>query len=351
METAYLNPPQGKGRVPPLEIEPDRAMPRHKVIFDTDPGVDDAMALLYIHYNPDFELLGITTVLGNADIETTTRNALYLTQRFAIAAPVAKGAAEPLKIKRTRSPSHVHGENGMGNAPVPATFDIAPDPRPAWRFIVDTVKAHPHQVTVIAVGRMTNLALALRHEPGIAKLVKAVSIMGGAFGINGHSGNVTPVAEANIIGDPDAAGEVLTAPWPVTVIGLDVTLETVMTTDYLRRLRDAGGDAGAFMWEISRHYEKYYRERAGLDGIACHDSLAVAYVIEPGWFTTRRGPVRVATEGVAIGQTIQHHQKRAFPGSAWEGHPAQSVAIAVNSQAFLDHFFEIFRHANQVKAQ
>jgi inosine-uridine nucleoside N-ribohydrolase len=324
-------------------------MPKHKVIFDTDPGVDDAMALLYIHFHPAFELLGVTTVLGNADVEITTRNALYLKQRFAIPAPVAKGAGEPIKKKAHKTATHVHGSDGMGDAGISLTVDVAPDPRPAWRFIVDTVKAHPHEVTIIAVGRMTNLALALRHEPGIAKLVKAVSIMGGAFGINGHSGNVTPVAEANIIGDPDAADEILTAPWPVAVIGLDVTHETVMTPDYLQKLREVGGDAGAFMWDISRNYEKFYRERAGLAGIACHDSLAVAYVIEPGWFTTRRGPVRVATEGVAIGQTIQHHQKREFPGSPWEGHPAQTVAIAVDSRRFLDHYLDTFRRAAQAK--
>jgi inosine-uridine nucleoside N-ribohydrolase len=321
-------------------------MAKHKVIFDTDPGIDDAMALLFIHLHDSLDLLGVTTVLGNADIETTTRNALYLKQRFGIAAPVAKGAATPLKGPTTRpAPKHIHGDNGLGNVPLPEAITVSADPRPAWKLIVDLVHAHPHEVTIIAVGRMTNLALALRHEPGIAKLVKAVSIMGGAFGGNGHTGNVSPVAEANIHGDPDAADEVMTAPWPVTVVGLDVTHETVMTPAYLRKLGDEGGEWGAFMWDISRHYEKFYRDAMGHEGIACHDSLAVAYVIDPTLFKTRRGPVRVATEGIAIGQTIQHHQGRQFPNSPWDGKVAQTVAVGIDSARFLDLYLDTFRRA------
>jgi len=326
-------------------------MAKHKVIFDTDPGVDDAMALLYIHFHPDLDLLGVTTVLGNGSVETTTRNALYIKQRFGIAAPVAKGAAAPLKLKAHKTAEHVHGADGMGDTGIKLDVSIAPDPRPAWQFIVDTVKANPNEVTIIAVGRMTNLALALKQDPSIAQLVKGVSVMGGAFGVNGHTGNVTPVAEANIIGDPDAADEVFTAPWPVAIIGLDVTHETVMDNFYLQTLRDKGGEAGQFMWEISRRYEKFYLETAGLEGIACHDSLAVAYVVSPELFTMRRGPVRVVTDGVAMGQTIQHHQRRQFPGSPWEGKPAQKVAVAVNSERFLDLYLEVFRQATRARTK
>jgi purine nucleosidase len=315
-------------------------MARQKVIFDTDPGIDDAMALLLILRSPALELLGVTTVLGNADIDTVTRNALYLKQRFAIAAPVAKGADKPLARPRTDSPAHIHGRDGLGNISIPEKIDLAPDPRPAWKFIADTVRAHPGEVTLIAVGRMTNLALALQNDPGIAPLVKAVSIMGGAFGVNGHSGNVSPVAEANIIGDPEAADIVLTAPWKVTVIGLDVTHETIMTTAYLGRLREEAGEDGRFIWDITRVYEQFYRDQVGLDGIACHDSLAVAYVIDPTLFTVRTGPIRVVTEGIALGQTIQKHQSRKFRVDDWHGHPPQAMCTMVDSQRFLDLYFK-----------
>ena len=314
-------------------------MARQKVIFDTDPGIDDAMALLLIHRSPALELLGVTTVLGNADIDTVTRNALYLKQRFAIAAPVARGADQPLKRPRSASPTHIHGRDGLGNISIPEKIDVAPDPRPAWQFIVDTVRANPGEVTLIAVGRMTNLALALQHDPGIAPLVKAVSIMGGAFGVNGHTGNVSPVAEANIIGDPDAADIVLTAPWKVTVVGLDVTHETVMTAAYLARLRDAAGADGRFIWDITRVYEQFYRDQVGLDGIACHDLLAVAYVLDPTLFTLREGPIRVVTEGIALGQTIQKHQNRKFRVDHWHEHPPQAMCTMVDSQRFLDLYY------------
>jgi purine nucleosidase len=313
-------------------------MARQKVIFDTDPGVDDAMALLYIDRCGALDLLGVTTVFGNVDIDAVTRNALYMKQRFGFKAPVAKGADKPLTRPRSDSPSHIHGHNGLGDAPVPERMTIDPDPRPAWQFIVETVRANPGEVTLIAVGRMTNLALALRHDPGIAKLVKAVSIMGGAFGVNGHSGNVSPVAEANILGDPEAADAILTAPWPVTVVGLDVTHETVMTREYLAVLRDTAGDAGAFIWDTTRGYESFYRDQVGLAGIACHDSLAVAYVVDPSLFTTRTGPVRVVTEGIADGQTIQKHVARRHRVDAWEPYPPQTVCIGVDSQRFLEAY-------------
>lgn len=172
----------------------------HKVIFDTDPGVDDAMALLFLHRHPAIELVGITTVFGNASIETTTRNALFLKGAWNIAAPVAKGIGETLDAGRPHVgwPTGIHGDDGLGNIDVPAQIDLPLDPRPAHRFIIDTVRANPGQVTLIAVGRMTNLARALRDDPEIATLVKAVVIMGGAFDV---PGNITPAAEANIHGD------------------------------------------------------------------------------------------------------------------------------------------------------
>ena len=135
----------------------------HKVIFDTDPGVDDAMALLFLERHPDIDLIGITTAFGNASIETTTRNALYLKQQWNITAPVAKGSAEQFEPSRRTHPfpAHIHGDDGLGNIGVPDIVDVPLDPRPAHQFIIDTVKANPGEVVLVAVGRMTNLANAL----------------------------------------------------------------------------------------------------------------------------------------------------------------------------------------------
>jgi purine nucleosidase len=303
----------------------------HKVIFDTDPGIDDAMALLFLATSPEVELIGITTTFGNGTIATTTRNALYLTERFRIAAPVARGAGAPLVGEPGDPPDFVHGGNGLGNVQLPATIARQPDPRPAHKLMIDLVRANPGEVEIVAVGRMTNLALALREDPGIAALVKQVVIMGGAFGINGVLGNVTPAAEANIWGDPLAADEVTAAAWPLTMVGLDVTQQTRMPTEYLRTLADDGGEAGQFIWDISRFYEDFH-QKGGVDSIFVHDSSAVAYLLRPELFETRLGAIRVVSDGLAFGMTIQKPASVSYPPGDGDGRPAHRVCTSVNAE-------------------
>jgi purine nucleosidase len=312
-----------------------------KVIFDTDPGIDDAMALLFIKQAKALDLVGITTVLGNASIETTTRNALYLRKKFGITAPVARGAGAPLNGVIDEPPYAVHGKNGLGDVALEEVGTEGLEPRSAAQFIIDTVKANPGEITIIAVGRMTNLALALRQEPGIAKLVKEVVIMGGAFGYNGHSGNVTPAAEANIHGDPLAADEIFAADWKVVVIGLDVTQEAMMDTAYLEKLRVGAGENGQFIWDITRLYQKFYFDVTGFNGVFGHDSLAVAYVLAPEMFITRGGSIRVVTEGIAVGQTIQQPDSRKFSHGDWSGRPSNLIAIDADTPAILDLYMDI----------
>lgn len=302
-----------------------------KVIFDTDPGVDDAAALMFLTRCPNIELIGISTVFGNADIGTVTRNALYMKERFAIAAPVARGAAGPLAGEAGQPPAHIHGHNGLGDIALDCANLPAADARPAYRFIIDSVRANPGEVTLLAVGRLTNLALAMREAPDIVPLVRQVVIMGGAFSLAGPNGNVTPVAEANIIGDALAADEVFTAAWPVVAIGLDVTRQVILGPAELDYLEGRGGDAGRFVVETSRGYRAFH-QRFGVDGFWVHDSTAAAYVAAPGLFELRRGPVRVATDGVAVGQTIQRDPDRFYPPGAWDVAPDQSVAVAVDAR-------------------
>lgn len=310
-------------------------MSKHKVIYDTDPGVDDAMALVFQALHPDIELLGLTSVFGNATIETTTRNARFLAGRFAAGVPVAQGAAAPLKRAAPEPLAWIHGDNGLGNIVIEAGVEATLDARPAHRFIIDTVRAHPGEVTLIAVGPLTNLALALADDPQIASLVKQVVIMGGAFGTDGVLGNVTPAAEANILGDPDAADIVLGAPWPVAIVGLDVTQRTVMSEDYLASLRDRGGVAGQFVWDVSRHYQAFHEQSAQLKGIYVHDSSAVAYVLAPRLYTTRSGPVRVLTDGIAVGQAIQKPSTMPVPAPDWDSRPECTVCLGVDVPGML----------------
>lgn len=310
-------------------------MSRKKVIFDTDPGIDDAMALVFLHKSPQVELVGITTGLGNGTVDVTTRNALYLKERFAIPAPVARGAAAPLLGESTPPPAFIHGHNALGDVPLPASVAGTAHELPAFQFIVETVRRRPGEISIVAVGRLTNLALALREDPEIAGKVGQVVIMGGAFGHNGHSGNVSPVSEANIDGDPLAADEVFGAAWPITVVGLDVTKQTRMSNEYLRSLADEAGDVGQFIWEISRYYEKFHVSRGVDDGIYVHDASAVAFLLDPSLFTTRTGPIRVVTEGIAAGQTIQKADSLNLPHAKWDGRPSHAICTDVDSSRLL----------------
>jgi inosine-uridine nucleoside N-ribohydrolase len=293
------------------------------------------MALVFQALHPDIELLGLTSVFGNAMIETTTRNARVLAGRFAPGVPVAQGAAAPLERSAPEPLAWIHGDNGVGNITLDTTDAAALDARPAHRFIIETVRAHPGEVTLLAVGPLTNLALALADDPQIASLVKQVVIMGGAFGTDGVLGNVTPAAEANILGDPDAADIVFGAAWPVAIVGLDVTQRTIMSHEYLASLRERGGAAGQFVWEVSRHYEAFHEQSAQLEGIYVHDSSAVAYVLAPQLYTTRSGPVRVLTDGIAVGQTIQKPSAMPVPAPAWDSRPDCKVCVEVDVPGML----------------
>ncbi|MGK6315931.1 nucleoside hydrolase [Neorhizobium sp. DT-125] len=308
----------------------------HKVIFDTDPGVDDAMALLFLHRHPEIDLLGVTTVFGNVGVDLTTRNAQFLHREWGISAPIAKGAAQTVDPSRRddRAASVVHGADGLGNIGVPETVDWRLDPRPAHQFIIDTVRANPGEVTLVAVGRMTNLALALRADPEIAGLVKEVIVMGGAFDV---IGNVTPAAEANIHGDPEAADIIFTTPWKVTIVGLDVTMKTIMTAEYLEVMVKSGDRSVKLLSDLSQYYIDFYKSRVGIAGMAVHDSTACVYLVRPDLFTLRGGAVRVVCGGIADGATIQAPDHgRKFTGSPWDGQPSQWVCTDVRSEEVLE---------------
>ncbi|NOJ11440.1 nucleoside hydrolase [Vibrio splendidus] len=318
-----------------------------KIILDTDPGIDDAMAILFAEAHPDIELMGITTVYGNATIDNGTQNALYLKQKFGMKALVAKGSDKPLLRDPVGATVVVHGETGLGDVTAPSSLDYETIKKPAYQFIIDSVRAEPREITLVAVGPLTNLALALEAAPDIVDLVKEVVVMGGAFGENGHRGNVTPFAEANIHDDPHAADKVFTASWPVVIIGLDVTEESFFTSQYLDELRDDAGEVGQFIWDISRYYLKFYSDKVGMDGCHVHDPSAIAYVIQPSLFTSRNGPVRVVTDGPAEGMTIQKADQRNYMNDEWGLFPAQQVGVQVDSDTLLSLYRETLINYSQ----
>jgi inosine-uridine nucleoside N-ribohydrolase len=300
------------------------------VIIDCDPGIDDAIALILAMQAPELEILGVTTIFGNATIEQATKNALRIVERSGKHIPVYRGAAKPLSVPLGAPPDFVHGMDGLGNTeqPEPSTKAQA---KPAAQFLVDAAKAHPGEVTILAVGRLSNLAEAIRLDSAFAKNVREVVIMGGALYV---PGNVSPVAEANIHGDPHAADLVVTAPWKVTMVGLDVTTKVRMNGETMSRVRDRNERYGPFLYSITRFYEEFYRNTGVTDGFYPHDPCAVVYLMEPELFEIKRGPMRVVCEGIAIGQTIMAAYEYQYELPAWKGQPLVSATINVESERF-----------------
>jgi inosine-uridine nucleoside N-ribohydrolase len=299
---------------------------KHKLIIDTDPGIDDAIALLLAINHPDIELIGLTTVFGNLATEGSTQNALDLLAQFDQPnIPVAKGADKPLKKVLTGYADFVHGANGLGNIEIPQARQIA-ESQTAAEFIVEQILKYPNEITICAIAPLTNLAKALELEPKIAKLAKQIVIMGGAIHVNG---NITPVAEANIYNDPDAADQVLTAEWPVTLVGLDVTLKVILNDSLMQAVKN-NSSRGELLYNISRFYDNFYRERDGFDGFACHDATALAYVTNPELFKVIRGGVRVSTEGLATGMTIVDSKRNYGETNSWSNLPLVNVCLDVN---------------------
>ena len=271
-----------------------------KIIIDTDPGIDDAMAIHMAFAHPGLEVLGLTTIFGNVHVPVATNNALRLAEMAAYDCPVAEGAERPL-VQDLQPPAYfVHGDHGFGD--VPRSIPIKqPDIRTATRLIVDAINDAPGEVWLCPVGPLTNIAMALRMDPGIAGKVAGVVIMGGAIDCKG---NVTPHAEANIWNDPHAAAEVLAADWPVTLVGLDVTEQARCSPDDFLGLSLASPDIGGFLNEAVQFYFDWHRQKEVLDGCFLHDPSAVLAVTDPDLFQGRRCPVRVVTEGEEIGRTV-----------------------------------------------
>jgi purine nucleosidase len=314
---------------------------RARILFDTDPGIDDAMALLMLARDARAELVGISTVFGNAPVDITTANALTLCHRFGIDVPVARGAARPLVREARHFPVDIHGRDGLGDVAPQPPHARTPEPADAARFICDLARRHGGELTLVAVGPLTNLALALAHDPELPCRVQRVVVMGGAFGTLGHGGNVTPLAEANVHCDPHAAAAVFGAAWPVTVVGLDVTHQVLMSTAYLDALGHEGGAEGRFMREITRRYERFYQPRTG-GGIYAHDASAVACALDPSRFQAQHGALRVITEGPATGQTLQSPRALPWSARAGAGLPEPQACVAVDAAGVLADFRACF---------
>ncbi|MBY8976469.1 nucleoside hydrolase [Rhodobacteraceae bacterium NNCM2] len=302
-------------------------MSPRKIIIDTDPGIDDAMAILYALNDPALDLLGLTTVFGNVPVATATRNAIALLHHVGRSLPVAEGAARPLELPPQPHPDFVHGADGFGGA---ALHDPGHDPHhhDAADFIIQQVRAHPGEVTLIPIGPLTNIAEALTRDPGIAPLVAEVLIMGGAVR---RRGNVSPHAEANIWQDPHAAELVLAADWPLRLVGLDVTEEVRCTHAHFIDLAERRPRAGGFLRDAVRFYMDFHVESQGFDGCFMHDPTAVIAAVQPGFFVTERIALTAVREGDRLGATIP----------AADGRRPAAVCLGVQAAELREHFLRI----------
>lgn len=274
---------------------------KRKIIIDTDPGVDDAMAIQFALAAPELDVVALTTIFGNASVELTTVNALRLldiAERTDI--PVAAGADKPLSGLFAGGVPHVHGDDGQGNTFWPVSRRSAVS-TPADEFLVDQINAQPGELTLVALGPLTNLARALRLDSTLADKVTEIVVMGGnAF----CPGNATPAAEANVLSDPDAADAVFGANWPVTMIGLDVTHRVNMPGTVLAKLTRLPGNLNAFVAATLPFYRQFYERVNRIDGIYVHDPSVIAYLLAPDLFSFVAYPVRVdRSNGIGRGKT------------------------------------------------
>lgn len=302
-------------------------MTPRKIIIDCDPGHDDALALVLAHGSPAVQLLAVTTVVGNQSLAKVTRNALAVATVIGMHdVPVAAGCARPL-LEEPRPADYVHGESGLGGVELPEPT-VALDPRHGVDVIIETVMSHePGTVTLVPTATLTNIAMAARKEPRIVDRVAEVVLMGGAV----QGGNVTPAAEFNIASDPEAARIVFREPWPVTMVGLDLTHQALATPEVVERLRSVGTGPARFVHALLGFYRDAYRLHAGLGAPPLHDPCAVARVIDPTVVTTRPAPLDVEVSGeLTRGSTVADLRRPAPDGCT------TSVAVELDQARFWD---------------
>ena len=304
------------------------------VIFDTDPGVDDALALMLALASPELDVIGVCTVNGNVSIDMCTRNALGLLQLLERSdVPVYRGADQPL-VREPVYATDVHGEEGMGAAKLPVAEVDAKENAAA--FLVAQLTKHPGDVTVVAVGPLTNLALAEKISPGILMKAKHIVAMGGAIVA---PGNASATAEFNFFADPHAAQDVIRSGAKLTLVPLDATHQVGLTETVIRKeILPLGTPLARFVVDAVANVLAY-GERIGRDAVVhLHDPLAVGVVIDPAMFDCLQFYLDVETVGeLTMGQLVS--DRRQAPAKGRSGYPVRCV-MGVQDERFLSLFLD-----------
>jgi inosine-uridine nucleoside N-ribohydrolase len=283
-----------------LLLVPIAVQAQRRVLIDTDPGVDDAMAVFLALRSPELKVEAITAVSGNVPLAFTLPNALRLVE---IAGhpevPVAGGAAFPL-VRRLVTAAYVHGNNGLGGVEFPEA-KIKPVAETASELIRRIVRANPGEITIAAVGPLTNIATVLKSDPGIAKLIKSFALMGGSL----SGGNITPAAEFNFYVDPEAARVIFDSGVPILMVGLDVTHKVLLRESHVRTLEAAQNPVSQAAAKIMRATFGRIAKTNDETVVAMHDPLTIASLIDPSVVTLRDYYVQIETAGeITAGQSI-----------------------------------------------
>lgn len=305
-------------------------MPPKRIIIDTDPGVDDALAFLLALASPEIQIEALTTTQGNVTLEKATRNALSVLELGrASHIPVVPGSLVPL-VQPLRASAHVHGESGLGNAQLPEP-QSQPVQQHAVDYLIERVLAEPGALSIFPIGPLTNIAMAIRKEPRFATDVKELVIMGGA--ILEH-GNITPQAEFNIYVDPHAAHIVFHSGIAITLIPLDVTHKCLLRLEHVDRLLQVPSPISRFIRDLIEVYVKYSSD-FGYSGCALHDPLTLATLIAPDLLTLQEYHVDVdISGGVSMGKTFADIIKVTRK-------PANmKVAMDVHGEGFIELFLQ-----------
>ena len=316
----------------------------HRILIDTDPGVDDALAILLAMKSPELQVEAITTVSGNVHVEQATQNLLTILSLLELTEYpiVAKGEAQPL-VKPLVMAEHVHGEDGLGNI----SNLRNPDGSPRYPLanceistisgvdlILETVDRFPDELVVVALGPLTNISRAIQKDAECMQRLRSIVLMGGVFS---EYGNVTTTAEFNVFVDPHAAHEVFNSGMPVHIAPLDVTHQVRLTGERLDAEIEGRSDKiSCFLKESTQPCMEFYREHVGFYGLHIHDALPIGMLTHPGFFESAEAYVQVETEGnLTSGMTVADLRR-----DRHNSVPNASVCIKVDADAFLDHFFE-----------
>ena len=298
-----------------------------KLIIDTDPGIDDAMAIFYAIASPEIDLLGLTTVFGNVTTPKATRNALYLLEQVGIEIPVAEGLHRPRVLPPFPPTSAVHGVEGFGTLDVPAPqrhalAETAPE------YLVRMARAHRGELLLCPIGPLTNIAAAMELDSSFCSNLKGMVVMGGSLRVGG---NITPAAEANFYHDPHAADYVLRHGCNITLVGLDVTNRVICQRGFFGRLASESPKMGGLLHVMAEFYIDFYETVGKFVGCGMHDPSALVACIAPELFTTEPHALRVTCSGDRSGEMIAEANLTVQP---------VNVCTDVQAEAVKQNFFK-----------